>query len=183
MVLPFRSMVILQRAMARKPKVAPTVLEGHRPAWCAVLSFRPSYRVVWICLLGDCLSCYRVGSLSVGTTVSVLFPIGVYNDFWCTVVPWYLFIFSELINKLATISNSGALDLRGSSGCEGRISYWRMKQQRWLLGSLGSQQGCRTPQGKGCSGKGVEPAPLPLLGEFCISPHPCSSSSLRLGVR
>ena len=38
MVLPFRSMVILQRAMARKPKVAPTVLEGHRPAWHAVLS-------------------------------------------------------------------------------------------------------------------------------------------------
>lgn len=47
---------------------------------------------------------------------SILFPTGVYNDFQCIVVP--LCLFNELINKLAIISNSGALNLHSPSGCE-----------------------------------------------------------------
>lgn len=88
---------------------------------------------------------YHVGSVRMGT--SVLFPTGLYNDSWCLVVPWCLF--NELKNRLAIISNSGALDLHGSSGCERMSSHRRTRPQNLAAGFLSISAGASQAPGRG----------------------------------
>lgn len=138
--------------------------------------YHPTEPCSFVCL--SVFPHYHVGSLRMGT--SVLFPTGVYNDFWCIVVPWCLF--NELINKLAIISNSGALDLHSPSGCE-QIHIGEWGSRTWLLASLESQQKHLRPQEKGCSGENGEPVSFPLLGEAPLFPYPYSLCSLSFPLR